>query len=463
MTPFFHLIKKSFQSNQKFQVQVAILFVIFIAALLPKIPVFYPPARRFFGPLGSQEVFCSLVLYSSPFIFLAYCLVTRSRSLKFSWFDGIFGLMILMNLFSFFWIRRGFAPVNPILTLVCSFFLYLLIRNLHANQLKDYTLFLLVIPVIPITLEACHGLLQAIQGKLPLLGPFYNYNVFGMLLAMSVPLVISQVFSGVRGSIYRIISLLWALFLFTIMVLTTSRTATCGVVLALGVASVVYFSPQLTGIWKRSGSAAKITVAAAFFSTIVSGLYFVYSFRPLSLWGRFLLYRVGFNIFSRNLLTGIGFGNTFSQLAKYQCDYFAMGKGSDLDRFLAGSNGMINSTYLEAAVESGILGLCLYIPFWFLILRVAFQLINSKESGAERSPEPAVNNYSLRNLGIQIWKGERNNMVRFGVGAVLILFLSMSLSYSPFMIIQINIVFSYLLGIAVSLSESQKSEHVKSD
>jgi len=250
MIPFFLSVKKSFQSDKRFQTQAAVLSVVFAAALLPKIPVFFPPARRLLGLLGSQVVFCSLVLYSSPFIFLAYCLVTRSRSLKFSWFDGIFGLMILMNLVSFFWIKRGFQPVNPILTLVCSFFLYLLIRNLHTNRLKDNTLFLLVIPVIPATVEACHGLLQAIHGKLPLLGPFYNYNVFGMLLAMSVPLVISQVFSRVRGSIYRLLSLLLSLFLFTILVLTTSRTATCGVVFALGFASIVYFSPQLIGIWK---------------------------------------------------------------------------------------------------------------------------------------------------------------------------------------------------------------------
>ena len=454
ISTFSFLTKKCNWTNKRFQAQAGILFVVFSAALLAKIPVLKPSFRELLSPIGSQEVFSSLILYSAPFLFLLYCLITRGEHLRFSHFDLLYGLITLMHLISFFWINRGFQPINPVLTNICIFFLYLLVRNIHSHGMKDSTLFLLAIPIIPSVAEACHGLLQAVNGHIPVKGHFPNYNFLGMLLALSIPLAVSQIFPRDKGPVYRITALSLALFLFIIIIQTTSRTATCGVVLTLGAAFTIFYWANLKPIWSSWGPSIKIIAGSAALFSAGSGFYYIYNLRPLSVWGRIHLAKLGVSVFSDNFLTGIGFGEISSSLARHQSEYFAVGRGSELDRLLAGNPGAVTSEYLEAAVETGIFGLLLYIPFWFLILRMAFGLIRFLKSDSTCLSGPGESIPSLRKLGLRIWRGEQSDMVRFGVGAVLLLFMIMSIPYSPSRIMQINIFYTYILGIAVSLYQS---------
>ena len=452
------LIKKLDGISKSLLVQTGIVFLVFFAALLAKIPVLKPSFREILSPIGSQDIFSSLILYSAPFLFLLYCLATREGNLKFNYFDLLYGSITLIHLISYFWINRGFQPVNPMLINICIFFLYMLVRNIHGNWLKNSTLFLLIILMIPIAAEACQGMLQALNGNTPVKGHFLNYNFMGMLLAMGVPLAVSQVFPRAKGPLYRISAFCLSIFLFTIIILTTSRTASLGLVLALGTAFTVLYRENLQAIWGSWRPLIKIAVAAAATISAASTLYYVYSLRPLSVWGRLHLAKIGVYIFSDNFLTGIGFGEIFTTLASYQRDYFAMGRGSELDRLLAGTPGAVTSEYLEAAVETGVVGLLLYIPFWLMILFMAYVLIRPLKVKGARASENSEFLPSLKTLGLRIWGGEQSDMSRFGAGSALLLFMIMSISYSPSKILQINIVFNYLLGIAVSLYESRRDK-----
>ena len=440
-------------------VQAGVLILVFSASLLAKIPTLRPSFREILSPIGSQELFSSIILYSAPFFFLLYCLASNREHLKISRFDLIYGSITLLHLVSYFWVNRGFHPVNPILINICIFFLYLLSRNIQAFQMKNSALFMLAIPIIPIAAEACQGLLQANNGHLPVKGPFLNYNFMGMLLAMGMPLAVSQVFAGRKGPLYRITALGFSLFLFTIIILTTSRTAACGTVLALGGAFTILYRADLLTAWKSCHPLTKIAAASAAIISSGSALYYVYSLRPLSVWGRLHLAKIGVYIFSDNFLAGIGFGEIPNTMARYQRDYFLMGNGTELDRLLAGTPGAVTSEFLEAAVETGAIGLLLYIPFWILILAMAFSLIRPTETSGML--KPARNGFlpSLWNLGLIIWKGEQHDMVRFGAGTTLLLYMIMSISYSPSRIIQISMIFSYVLGISVSLHEAADDHH----
>lgn len=446
------------QNRKLFLIQGAVLFLVFSASLLAKIPILKPSFREILSPVGSQELYSSMILYSAPFLFLLYCLASKGENLRISRFDLLYGSITMLHLVSHFWVNRGFQPVNPILINICIFFLYLLSRNIQAFQMKNSALFMLAIPIIPIAAEACQGLLQANNGHLPVKGPFFNYNFMGMLLAMGVPLAVSQIFPRGKSLLYRVTALGFSLFLFTIIILTTSRTASCGTVLALGGAFTVLYWDNLQDVWNGRRPLTKIAGVASAIIASGSALYFAYSLRPLSVWGRLHLAKIGVYIFSDNFLAGIGFGEISTTMGRYQRDYFLLGKGTELDRLLAGTPGAVTSEYLEAAVETGVIGLFLYIPFWIMILAMAFSLIKPlKSSGAIKSENGLLS--SLRNLGLRIWKGERNDMARFGAGTTLLLFMIMSISYSPSRIIQLSIVFNYVLGISVSLYEAANDTH----
>lgn len=211
---------------------------------------------------------------------------------------------------------------------------------------------------------------------------------------------------------------------------------------------------MLKTIWTKSKLFIKIPTVTAVLLAACSGMYFAYSLRPLSVWARLHLFKLGLYMFFENLLTGIGFGEIFPRLSEFQGKYFSQGFGNGTDRILAGNPGAVTSEYLERAVETGILGLLLYIPFWFLILRTIFILINRESAHPKQNPGLGGGISALRELGYRILLGERSNMACFGAGTVILLFMFMSLSYSPSRILQINLLFSYFLGIAVSLSES---------
>ncbi len=442
------------RDTRSLPVQAGILLVVFSASLINQLPVLIPAARPYLGPVGTSDVFSSIILFSAPFVFLGYSLATRGRHLKNGWFELLYGSIVIMNLASYFSKNGGFQPDHPILSSLGAFYVFMLVRNLPSRWLHENTLLLILIPVIPTIAEASHGLLQAVNGHLPVTASFLNYNFLAMFLAMSIPLTASQVLAGRRGPTYRVTAILLTLFLLFILLLTTSRTAVCGVLLAMGSALTVYFLPLLGEIWRRWRLPARIAAASAFLAACITGAYFIYAFRPLSIWGRALLVKIGTYIFSQNILTGIGFGEISNTLAKYQEEYFGLGRGNGLDQLLAGNPGAVTSIYLESAVESGILGLLLYIPFWFLILRMAFSLVSAPESRESRPAEHGCPYASLKTLGLRLLKGESNGMIRFGAGSALLLYMIMSFPYSPSRVIEVSIYFNYILGIAVFLFES---------
>ena len=265
----------------------------FLATILSKLPLLFPAAKGWLGPIGSHEFFCPLVLYSAPFLFLAYILSTPGELVQFRLIDLLYGSITTMNVISFFRENPGFLPVNPMLTELSCFFLYLLIRNLHSRCLRGYTLFLLAIPLIPSAGEALHGLIQASQAGLPARGSFYNYNSLGMLLAMSIPIAVSQFLSKGKGPVYRTGAILLAAFFVVSVILTPSRTAACGTVLALGTGLTVYYFPLWSRVWKTWKIPMKLGAVSLGLFLAGMGSYLVYTIRPLSFWGRFSLCRLG--------------------------------------------------------------------------------------------------------------------------------------------------------------------------
>ena len=463
----FELLPDSFTlllKKREFHLKASVALLIFLLAFLAKLRILAPSLGQHLYPIGYKPFFIPILLYSAPFLFLFYFIVSRGEKLKFGIFDLLFGLITLMHLGSFFWINRGFQPVNPILTDLSIYFLYLLVKSLHSHLLRNHSVYLLLLPLIPLASEAGHGFGQMIKGISHIYGSFYgNYNFLGMLLAMGIPVCISQALVRGRGYMYRLLFLSAAAILSMLIFQTSSRTAACGVALALAMTLSIYYWPLLKDGWNQSTTRLKMAFCI---TTVISGValsYWIYSLRPLSIMGRGLLVKIGLFMLAEKPFSGIGFGEIPTRQAEYQGQYFAAGYGSQLDRMLAGNTGAVTSEYLGRAVENGLFGLLLYIPFWFLIFHMAFTLIK----GAEGESVPHLRQNGTRAIVkrffSRIARGEKNNMAKLCVGCTLILFLLMSIPYSPYRVVPIWAYFIYTLGIAVSLYESGKTDLREND
>lgn len=439
-------------------IKAGILAGVLALTLAAKLLPLFPSLRGMLGPLGAAPILSQYILYLAPFIFLGYCLATGGRLLRWSYLDLFYGGILIIQLTSFFWMNRGFHPVNLMLGNLSVFFLFLLIRNLPLDWGRNHLLFLIMIPAIPILGEAIHGLAQLVSGAAQISGSLYNYNFFGQLIAMLVPLAASQILTSRHGWAYRLAALVVTGFLAFIILKTTSRTSILGLILALSIALLLYFLPELRETWQGWSHTARIIVGGSLVAASGLSLYLFYSIRPLSVWGRLLLVKIGLRIFSQHPFTGIGFGEIHGNLARYQGEYFTSVGGGDMERILAGGSVSTFNGYLETAIETGIVGLLLYIPFWLLVLWTGVELIKGEKM---TTPPSGDNDHRLPfplNLGKKTLQGDTDNMLGFGIGAALVLFMLMSIPYAPVKIPQVWIVFNYILGIALLLKDSRAVE-----
>lgn len=73
-----------------------------------------------------------------------------------------------------------------------------------------------------------------------------------------------------------------------------------------------------------------------------------------STYGRLLIYKVSFPMFSEHWRQGVGFGNFKSQYLLYQADYFAGGKYTSEEMMLAGNTYYVFNDYWQFVIEGGV-------------------------------------------------------------------------------------------------------------
>jgi tetratricopeptide (TPR) repeat protein len=106
----------------------------------------------------------------------------------------------------------------------------------------------------------------------------------------------------------------------------------------------------------------------------LAGMYFL---KKDSSDGRFLTWKISFNALVQNPL-GVGLGRFPNAYGEAQAAYFASGKASSTEEYVAGSPEYAFNEFLQIAVESGIVSLLLFIG----ILVCAFRgLIKSRNWG----------------------------------------------------------------------------------
>jgi tetratricopeptide (TPR) repeat protein len=94
----------------------------------------------------------------------------------------------------------------------------------------------------------------------------------------------------------------------------------------------------------------------------------LYEMRPVSVQGRFLIWKITGNIIKEHPIFGSGFDRFPVEYDKYQAEYFQKGNGTKEDKLLTGNVKHSNNEYLQITADLGVIGLLLWAGIIFSAL-----------------------------------------------------------------------------------------------
>ena len=295
-----------------------------------------------------------------------------------------------------------------------------------SNISSKIPLQLLYIIFILALFQAGLGILQyaeILPFKTPLFkaqGSFINPGIFGLFMAIGFVVALCMIIYQ-KGTSSHLSLLILAASIITIgLILSKSRTAfiaalTGGLFVILYRYKSVFFSKA-----RKFRIAFSILLAVVFCAVI----YLLWLRNTVSVSGRFLIWRISFDIFKAHPFLGIGAGNFYTEYSNYQAAYFAAGRGSQIAIDTADINYYAFNELLKIAVENGIPGVGLFITMVIASIVSLIQHLKHKED---------------------------KSMVYFAAVFITILVFSM-FSY-PFQDMAINTIFLICIAIAASISK----------
>lgn len=344
--------------------------------------------------------------------------------------DGFYAAAAAVLLASF--ILAAGSPGGRLqpLMMVGAFAVYLFVRTNRPRLAGGRAAALTGGLVAVAGLEALHGLAQWSAGR-EMRGLFFNVNHLAMFLALMVPPGIALArFAGtarLRAAGYAACGSMVAA-----VALSRCRTAYTALLTVLGLALVLAKESRLAEGSepgpRRKAPALRAGLALGA-TAIILAVAFGLSFKPRSAAGRMLIWKVSAGMALAHPLSGIGYGNFALLYSPEQGRYFEAGGGTPLERFSAMPAPYAFNDYLEAAVETGLAGLVVLLPFWGLALKKSAAAFRGfgRFRATGRAPSP-------------------DERLTAGAGGSVLVFMIMALFYYPSRILPVLLPFSAMLG-----------------
>jgi O-antigen ligase len=343
-----------------------------LCASLFTVPLFNPE-NMFEGAFFGKEFGFYLLMT----ILLSYTVITtvfdheRSK-VHFNMIDITFILFIIWNLISS--TISGYPYItNKTYELFFLSFFYFIVKNIFSDSKICWNRLVLSTGILNIVviIEVITGLLQLykiIPSQNPyfiLIGTFHNPAPYSLFLTVTFPYLFSVYLLDVFKVKYiKNLSLISCIAVLLVIPFTGNRASWIGIVLSL--VFVLFFKYKhiaekikLTGLFK-----AVITSAAIIL--VFGAAFLLYNLKKGSSDGRLLIWKVSSNIIRDQPLTGVGYGRFRSVYNHYQADYFR-GDHNIEEELLADNVRMAYNDYIETTVETGILGLILFLCFLYFI------------------------------------------------------------------------------------------------
>jgi O-antigen ligase len=345
-------------------------------------------------------------------------------------------LLLLFTLVGLLPFLRGAEAVNTkfvlLLLLTVLYFYFRIV--LSANKFYRYSLYLIIL--FTAFAEAVWGLRQ-LYGFLPsqhnqflLTGSFFNPGPFAGYLAVITPLVFYYLLSDYKvwnrkfNRKYLLFYVRWVFSASTLLAIllvlpaTMSRASWLAAVGGCSFAGVMFLSAKykLKTYIRQHKQITSVYAALLVLLLIVGGVA-MYRMKKDSADGRALIWKNSLMAMKENPM-GVSLGNFAGTYGKAQALYFETGLASEQEKTVAGNPEYAFNEYLQLGLETGIVGLLLFLSM--VVVAIAKGI-------------------KLRNYG--------------AVGALCALLIFASMSY-PFSMLPFLIVFVFLLADVVNCNGS---------
>ena len=224
------------------------------------------------------------------------------------------------------------------------------------------------------------GLSLNIDSKFIIGGLFGNPGTFAGYLAVLSPFLMVVVFYNkqfLKSENFQYITI-FILFCSTILIIVSnSRGAWLAFIIGVG---FVLFEKYRVGHYlseKVKSATAKILTSTVFFFTILIISIVLYNYKAQSAFGRLFIWKVSKTMAMETPLFGKGFGSFEANYSKVQANYFLNNKGTSNEIQVADYVTCAYNDFLEMFIESGIIGLFLFVSILYFALRKKY---NSKTS-----------------------------------------------------------------------------------
>ena len=208
-------------------------------------------------------------------------------------------------------------------------------------------------------------------------GTFNNQVVYSIFIVLIFPIAwfcFLQMKSLRRGNLLRrfifLLSTLYVFLALCILPFTFSRTSWIAGMISCGV--IAYYS-----IIKYSSPTIIKRYLMIFIGCIISLLcsYLFYGIKKESADGRLLIWKISTSILQEHFIKGVGNGRFSSVYGEAQEQYFKNGKGSEYEKYIAGSPSFAYNEYIQILIEQGLVG---FLFFVFIIVYAFYHLIQSE-------------------------------------------------------------------------------------
>lgn len=223
-------------------------------------------------------------------------------------------------------------------------------------------------------------------------------------------------------------SCIYVFFSLSLLPATMSRAAWLAAGIGIGIILIYHYRLflHLRQFYQahRKQAIIYICISGLFITIAGAGIYHV---KKDSADGRLLMWKVTTRIIAEHPLTGVGWGNFAGAYGQAQADYFAEGKATPQEEWVAGSPEYAFNEFLQITAEHGIIGLILFLLVIVLAFRSAY----------------------------------KNGQI--GIVGSLAAFLTFACFSYPFRVWQMNILFIILLVTAFTKFRYEKAIEMKED
>ena len=198
-------------------------------------------------------------------------------------------------------------------------------------------------------------------------GYYHNPAVYAGVMSLLLCVIVGFIIYTFRYSFYRKIrniSYCLCVFCFPVFICADSRAAWVALIVSVCWGILRIYRLQIRMLYK---SYLPVMLVLLFALGLLAS-YGLYKYRPDLVDGRMLIGKVGLEMIKNKPLTGFGAGGFAANYMYYQARYLKE-KGTEREKYLAGSTHLAFNEPLRLLVEYGIAGLLIYVVLIYYILQ----------------------------------------------------------------------------------------------